>query len=232
MIVYTVYMPPLPTRHRILAAARRLFDAGGVDAVSVRQVAAKVGITPMAIYRHFADRDALIDAIVLDALDRWRDRVAALTPDDPLAWLVAAGDAFLDFALEEPSRFEAAFLVPSTRARRFPDDFAAGLSPAGRLWLPRLEELRATGRLARDAEPLEVGFTLWALAQGLVTLHRAGRFAGDADDFRELYAKSITRCLASFVDTSDEAGRASIISKRGAARRGPQRTSRARGGRA
>jgi AcrR family transcriptional regulator len=222
-------MPPLPTRQRILAAARRLFDAGGVDAVSVRRIAAQVGITPMAIYRHFADRDALVDAIVLDALERWSDRVAALTPDDPLSWLVAAGDAFLDFALEEPSRFEAAFLVPSTRARRFPDDFAAGLSPAGRLWLPRLEELRATGRLARGAEPLEVGFTLWALAQGLVTLHRAGRFAGDADDFREFYASSIRRCLASFVDTSDEAGRAALVSRGGRARRGTVRASRERG---
>jgi AcrR family transcriptional regulator len=216
-------MPPRPTRLRILTAARRLFDAGGVDAVSIRQVAAKVGITPMAIYRHFADRDALIEAIVLDALDRWRDRVAALTPGDPLAWLVAAGDAFLDFALEEPSRFEAAFLVPSARARRIPDDFAAGRSPAGRFWLARLEELEGAGRLARGAEPLDVAFTLWALAQGLVTLHRAGRFAGDVGDFRAFYAKSIRRCLASFADTGDgtrdDANRASTSAKRGRARR-------------
>ena len=227
-MVYTVYMPPIPTRQRILGAARRLFEAGGVDAVSIRQVAAKVGITPMAIYRHYPDRDALIDAIVLDALDRWRDRVAALTHDDPLAWLTAAGDAFLDFALEEPRRFEAAFLVSSTRARRIPDDFAAGRSPAGRLWIARLEELRVTGRLAPRTAPLDVAFTLWALAQGLVTLHRAGRFAGSVDDFRAFYGKSIRRCLASFVDTGGKAA-GTITPNRGRTQRRPARTTRTRG---
>jgi AcrR family transcriptional regulator len=220
-------MPPLPTRQRILTAARRLFDAGGVDAVSIRQVAARVGITPMAIYRHFTDRDALIDAIVLDALDRWRDRLAALTADDPLTWLIDAGDAFLGFALEEPRRFEAAFLVASTRARRIPDDFAAGRSPAGRLWLARLEELRVAGRLTEDAEPLDVAFTLWALAQGLVTLHRAGRFAGTVDDFRASYARSVRRCLASFVVANEQPSE--TIAVRGRGRRGPKRAACARG---
>lgn len=192
-------MPTRSTRQRILAAARRLFDAGGVDGLSLRQVAATVGVTPMAIYRHFADRDALIDALVLEGLDRWHDRLAEVSADDPLEWLIAAGDTFLDFALDEPRRFEAAFLVPSTRARRIPDDFAAGRSPAGRLWLARLDALRANGRLAADVDPLEAGVTWWALAQGLVTLHRAGRFAGGVNDFRAFYAKATRRCLASFV---------------------------------
>ena len=192
-------MPSRSTRQRILLSARRLFDSGGVDGVSLRQVAAQVGVTPMAIYRHFADRSALIDAVVLDGLDRWRDRLAEVSVEDPLKWLVASGDSFLDFALEEPRRFEAAFLVASTRARRFPDDFAAGRSPAAQLWLARLEQLRASGRLVPDAEAIEVGFTWWALAQGLITLYRAGRFAGDVDDFRAFYTKATRRCLASFI---------------------------------
>ena len=89
--------------------------------------------------------------------------------------------------------------APSSGARRFPDDFASGRSPAGRLWIARLDELRRTGRLAADADPLEAGFTLWALAQGLITLYRAGRFTGGADDFRAFYRRSVRRCLASFV---------------------------------
>lgn len=194
-------MSSAPTGHRILAAAGELFDAGGIDGVSVRQVAAQVGLTPMAIYRHFPSRNALIEALVLAALDRWGERVAAIRRRDPLKWLMAAGDELLNFALEEPRRFEAAFLVPSKQARRFPDDFAAGRSPAGRLWLPRLEALKRQGHLASDAEPLEVGFTLWALGQGLITLHRAGRFAGDVDDFSAFYKKAVRRCLGSFLDS-------------------------------
>jgi AcrR family transcriptional regulator len=198
-------MPPLSTRQRILASARRQFAAGGSEGVSLRRVAAQVGVTPMAIYRHFADRDALIDALVLDGLDRWAERLGEVAENDPVEWLVAAGDEFLAFALEEPSRFGAAFLVSSTRARRFPDDFATGQSPAAQLWLARLEQLRASGRLAAGVSPLEAGFTLWALAQGLVTLHRAGRFAGELDDFRAFYAKTTRRCMASFVVDMDVA---------------------------
>jgi AcrR family transcriptional regulator len=190
---------PAPTDQRILAAAWKLFAADGIDAVSLRQVAAKVRVTPMAIYRHYADKSALIDALVVDALAQWSDRLAAIDEEDPLAWLTAAGDEFLEFALDEPRRFEAAFLLPATGARRFPDDFAAGRSPAGRQFLPRLEALREQGRLAGDATPLEVVITFGALAQGLVTLHRAARLAGGVSEFRALYQRSMRRCLASFV---------------------------------
>jgi AcrR family transcriptional regulator len=154
----------------------------------------------MAIYRHFADKDAIVDALVLDALVRWRERVAAEEAVDPAEWLEAVGEEFLSFALEEPRRFEAAFLLRARGARRYPDDFAQGQSPAAQLWLPRLEELQRSGRLAPDVEPLEVGFTLWALAQGLITLYRAERFVGGVAEFRAFYRQSLRRCLSSFVD--------------------------------
>src|SRR5829696_2352994 len=60
--VYTVHMRP--ARERILKAAERIYRKAGVDALSIRRVAAAVDLTPMAIYRHFRDKDALIDALV------------------------------------------------------------------------------------------------------------------------------------------------------------------------
>jgi AcrR family transcriptional regulator len=192
-------MPSTSTAGRILDAARASFGAGGVEAVTVRGVAADVGITPMAIYRHFAGKEALVDALVLEGLDRWAERLASVDVIDPLDWLLAAGDEFLAFALEEPRRFEAAFLIPSSGARRFPDDFARGRSPAGRLWIARLEELRLSGRLAPDVTPLDAGLTFWALGQGLITLYRAGRFAGGAGEFTDFYRRAARRCVLSFV---------------------------------
>src|SRR5215213_2843392 len=82
---YTLYtMPAASTAQRILDAARASFGAGGVDAVTVRGVAADVGITPMAIYRHFAGKEALVDALVLEGLDRWAKRLATVGVVDPL----------------------------------------------------------------------------------------------------------------------------------------------------
>ena len=65
----------METGTRIFRAARRLFDDKGLENLSLRGVAKTVGITPMAIYRHFASKEALVDALVLDGLAQWSARV-------------------------------------------------------------------------------------------------------------------------------------------------------------
>jgi len=186
------------TREKILAAARRAFDRKGLEGLSLRAVAAKVGITPMAIYRHFASKEALIDALVLDALDEWSARVQALPAVAGLAKIEQMGEAFLDFALREPRRFEAAFLLPSRKARRYPDDFAAGRSPAGNIQLSVLEEGIRQGTVAA-APPVEIVLINSALSQGLITLYRAGRIAGGEEEFRALYRRAMRRVFRSFL---------------------------------
>src|ERR1043165_870828 len=102
---YTVYTMHQPTQTRIFAAARDLFDKEGAQGVSMRRIAEKVGITPMAIYKHYPDKDALLNALMLDGFAAWEARVAAITSAAPLAWAQAMGEAFLDFALNEPPRY-------------------------------------------------------------------------------------------------------------------------------
>lgn len=188
----------MATRDRILKAARKLFDDKGIDAVSLRTVAKRVGITPMAIYRHYKNKDDLIDALVLDALDEWSARVEALPPCNGLEKLEQIARAFLDFALEKPRRFEAAFLLPSRKARRYPDDFVAGRSPVGNIQLEILEDARTRG-LIKNIAPVEIMVTNSAFSQGLISLYRAGRIAGGEDEFRALYLRAMRRVTQSFL---------------------------------
>jgi len=188
----------MTTRDRIFRAARKLFDQKGIEAVSLRAVAKKVGITPMAIYRHFEDKQTLIDALVLDALDEWSARVEALPSCEGVAKLAQIGEAYLDFALKEPRRFEAAFLLHSKKARRYPDDFVAGASPAGNVQLRTLENLIARGVL-KATSPIEIMLTNSGLSQGLITLYRAGRIAGGEEEFRALYQRAMRRATESFL---------------------------------
>ena len=192
--VYTVYVT---TRASILSASTKAFDKDGLAGLSLRDLAKDVGITPMAIYRHFKDKQALVDAIVLEGLAAWSARVAAVAKAEPLIWLERIGDAYLDFALRQPRRFEAAFLIHSSAARRYPDDFVAGRSPAGTLQLNIVGDAISKGLLVK-ASAIEVLFTLAALCQGLVTLYRAGRIAGGEANFRKLYRRAVRRCLDSF----------------------------------
>jgi len=185
-----------PTRTRILAAARDLFDREGLEGVSMRRIAEAVGLTPMAIYRHYADKDALIDALMLDGLAAWEARVAAIAESEPLAWLARVGQAFLDFALDEPRRHEAAFLLPARGARRYPGDFAAGRSPAIEMVMARVEQAIRSGAMG-GASALEIALSFAALAQGLVSMHRAGRFESEAV-FRAAYTRAVTHCFQSY----------------------------------
>ena len=163
----------------------------------MREIAKEVGITPMAIYRHYEDKQALIDALVLDGLAAWSKRVAAIPAAAPLVWLRKIGEAHLEFALRDPRRYEAAFLIPSNKARRYPDDFVAGRSPAGALQLALIADLIANGVLT-GGSPIEIMIANAALSQGLITLYRAGRIAGGEAAFRELYRRTTERCMASF----------------------------------
>ena len=188
----------METRTRILRAARKLFDEQGLEELSLRSVARRVGITPMAIYRHFDSKEALVDALVLDGLAQWSARVDALPPAKGLAKVEQIGEAFLDFALEEPRSFEAAFLINSKKARRYPDDFVAGRSPAGTVQLEAIEQAMADGLLEAHSA-IEIMMTNAALGQGLVTLYRAGRIAGGEAEFRKLYRRATRRVMGAFM---------------------------------
>ena len=188
----------MTTRDRIFKAARKLFDEKGLEAVSLRTVAKKVGITPMAIYRHYRNKEDLIDALVLDGLAEWSARVEALPACEGFAKLEQIGEAFLDFALEKPRRFEAAFLLHSRKARRYPDDFTAGRSPAGNVQLRILQDALARGEI-KGVAPIEIMMTNAALSQGLISLYRAGRIAGGEAEFRALYLRAMGRSTQSFL---------------------------------
>jgi AcrR family transcriptional regulator len=51
------------TTQKIAGAARRLLDKGGAEHVTMRRVATAVGITPMALYRHYENRDGLLNTV-------------------------------------------------------------------------------------------------------------------------------------------------------------------------
>jgi len=186
-----------PTQTRIFTAARELFDQGGAEGVSMRRIADKVRITPMAIYRHYPDRDALLNALMVDGFAAWEVRVETLSASEPLAWLQAMGQAFLDFALTEPRRYEAAFLLKASAARKYPQDIAQGRSPVIAKAMAHIEDARSKGQIG-SVPAIDIAINVAALVQGLVDMYRAGRFTSEAD-FRAAYGRALSHCIRSFM---------------------------------
>jgi AcrR family transcriptional regulator len=184
------------TRDRIFAAAKEIFEREGLEGLSMRKVAGEVGLTPMALYRHFADKDALIDALMLDGFQAWEARVKAISEPEPRRRFERLLEAFLDFALEDPHRFDAAFLLRARGARQYPDDMIAGRSPALAAMFERIEAAKAQGLLG-ETPTFEIALSVSALAQGFVSMHRAGRFTDEAV-LRRLYRNAIGHLIGSF----------------------------------
>jgi AcrR family transcriptional regulator len=184
------------TKDRIFAAAKSVLDREGLPGLTIRKVADRAGVSPMAMYRHFADKDALLNALMDDGLAGWADLARSIRATDPIEWLYALGEAYLDFALTEPHRFDAAFFLPASRARRYPDDFVAGRSPVVAMAMVRVDQAKADGRLGGQPA-LEVVLAFSALAQGLVSMYRANRFSSEKQ-FRALYRTQIRQCLEGF----------------------------------
>jgi AcrR family transcriptional regulator len=188
--------PPRPTTAAsILAAARDLLDRQGHAAVAMRPVAEKVGITPMAIYRHFADRDSLLNAVANAGFQDLAAQLQSIHLKGNVEHrLLQVGDVFLDAALESPNLYELMFLVPREGARVYPRDFKARRSPTFNPTVTILENAMRTGELQPD-DPIEIAFELSALSHGLLVLYLGGRVAQTEKQFRSLYQRSFRRYL-------------------------------------
>ncbi|HET8899547.1 MAG TPA: TetR/AcrR family transcriptional regulator [Rhodanobacteraceae bacterium] len=183
------------TSDKILRAALTLFERGGAEAVSMRRVADAVGITPMAIYRHFDSRDALLKRISDTSFDdAARDWSQHLDHPDVMQRLLKTQEMYLDYALLHPHLFDHAFSTRRRDARRFPEDFHGRHSPTLNVVADTVLEGMRQGVLRED-DAWDVAMTLWAHAHGLIALYRAGRFSYDVKQFRQFYLASIGKLL-------------------------------------
>jgi AcrR family transcriptional regulator len=184
------------TKDRIFSAAKTVLDREGISSLTIRKVAACAGVSPMALYRHFADKDALLNALLEDGLAAWEKTVRSLTAQDPMEWLDEMIEAYMEFALKQPHRFDAAFFLPAPNARQYPGDFAAGRSPVIAMIMIRIDQARAEGRVG-DKPALDFVVSLSALAQGMVSMLRANRFS-DERHFKSLFRTALRHCIESF----------------------------------
>jgi AcrR family transcriptional regulator len=183
------------TEERIAETALELLEAGGEDGVSMRRVAAAVGITPMAIYHHFADRRALLNFVVDREFTKYSESLQA-TPRRGTyeSQILTCMDAFIDYAFAHPRIFDYVFAEPRPGARRFPEDFRARRSPTLNPVADLLEKAMEAGYLKQD-DVWELAMELWAHTHGYVSLYRGGRFALPEKEFRALVRRSIRRMI-------------------------------------
>lgn len=158
-------------RGRLCEAAAKLFLEEGEAALSMRRLAAEVGCSPMAPYRHFADKAALIAAIRAQAYERLADALAAVAQNDRHR-AADVGEAYVRFARENPAAYKLMFDLAQPDEDAWPELVAAS-ARAREAMAGYVRELVEAGVLAGD--PVELGYVFWSTIHGLIVLDLAGR---------------------------------------------------------
>ncbi len=214
MAVYNVYMtrrsrpdPARPLREQLLEHGQRQLREGGVRGLSLRAVTAAAGVTPMAAYRHFAGKEALLAAIAADGLRAFAGYLrAAAGARDIRARLLDVCTAYVRFAREHAATFELIFGADIDDRTRHPALFEAG-AEAFEIILGVVADCQAAGVLDPRIERTECTASLWAYIHGLCALSRHWPTSGRVrapEDPRELVERFIGSLLAGLEGAHDE----------------------------
>lgn len=167
---------PTDLRQEVLKASLALIEEGGLDRLSMREVARKAGVSHQAPYHYFGDREAILAALAgegFSKLGQTLARAAAQAGSEPVKSVEEMGRAYVEFALRNPAYFQAMFRADAVPLDRYPD--------------ARKLEDEAFGKLVEGIgqafahQPAEVrqaiAVACWAMVHGLATLILEGSLA-------------------------------------------------------
>lgn len=157
-------------RHRILAAAHRMFGTEGFENTSIRKIADRISYSPGAIYRYFASKDDILFALHAEAFNAFRDRLrTTFEIEDPAQRLRAMGREYLAFALENPEYYDLMFILKSPmQSDQQSDSWESGMKAYNCL-AETVAEGISQGRF-KAQDPQVLTFTIWATVHGMAAL--------------------------------------------------------------
>lgn len=173
------------------ATTEQLLQTGHAKDVSIRSVAQQVGVTPPSIYLHFADKDALLDAVCaryFEKLDEEMQRVAA---DQPAAIdvLRAQGLAYVRFAVKTPELYR----IATMGAGRPGSDVDIALNSSAFVHLRNsVEQLIAEG-VFQPGDATATALVLWTSAHGVAAMLISRPYLpwGDAEEFADRVLRAV-----------------------------------------
>ena len=158
-------------REEILDATERLLvETGSEEAVSIRLVARATGVTPPSIYRHFADKNALMFEVCSRVFTRLDEVLEAAIAgiEDPVEALAERGRAYVRFGVEHPEQYRIMFMGA---AYAMPDAWEEILDTGSFAHLVEgIQRVMDAGRMDTDTDAFTMALHVWANIHGLTSL--------------------------------------------------------------
>ncbi|WP_236644008.1 TetR/AcrR family transcriptional regulator [Sorangium sp. So ce296] len=169
-------------RRAVLEEALALIEEQGNARFTLREVARRIGVSHAAPYRHFADKRALMTELAVQASTELAAQISAALEQAGgalRARFLAAGYAYVRFALEHPAPFHVMY---SSEVDAEDPRVAAATSRSLGLLLGFIEEAQRAGAFP-PGDPMALAVPIWAMHHGLATLAASGALskAGPAE---------------------------------------------------
>jgi AcrR family transcriptional regulator len=168
-------------RRALIDEALRTIDELGPDGLTLRGVGDALGVSRTALYRHFADKQALVAAVSregfralrLALLEAWEGHGRGQ------AGLDAMGDAYFRFAIAHPAHYRVMFgrFIESTKCD---PELAVEAQGAFQALVDALVDRQRAGQVRRD-DPLLLAQFVWSVTHGIAMLAIDGQLRGGAD---------------------------------------------------
>ena len=189
-------------KEKILEIAREQYLEQGEKGLSMRNIAKTAGVTPMALYRYFEDKEDLQKQLLTSAFELFGSYLqASLEGDTAEKRLMLSANAFLSFALEQTKYFELMFLsvdpLNSIKAQKVIKNKSL---PTFRFLQDRVRDCIDEDYFLND-DSEEIAICLLSHCTGFAALHISGTFNWTDDEIREKYLNSFKRIIAGFIAT-------------------------------
>ncbi len=185
------------TRARLLAHARDVYLEGGPASFSLREVARRSGVSAPAVYRHFDGKEALLGAVCGEGFRIFSSYLLrSLGEATPKGRLLAAGDQYRLFALENPRDYRFIFMSTAEDLGLTAGPPTSVNSATFQFLVDRTNECIASRDLA-PGDAAEIAAVIWAHVHGLASLRLSGHLAPAGDDaaFATFFRQSVERLL-------------------------------------
>ena len=183
-------------RDEILSAACDLLVTGGLDRLSMRNLAKQLGVTAPALYRHYASKETVLVDVVGEAFKVFAQYLyRAVEGRTPVERFSLTGRSYLAFALEHPQYYALLHAAHEIMGRdALPHEATDHACAVGQFMVDRVREGMECGML-KPGPPETVARTIWAHAHGLVSIYHRGLFRIDEEEFRRLFLESSWRLM-------------------------------------